>query len=302
MRIGAFETVEPVPELHDTIAIAMLQPWVDVGGSGTLTLRMLERQMAAQDLGRLARPGRFFDFTRDRPVMKWVDGIRALEVPNSFVNYAHDPATDRDFLFLHLREPHMNGEDYCDDIVELIKHFNAVEYCRIGGMYDEVPHTRPLKITGSLSDEHLDSLTGLISPRTNTYQGPTSIVSLVSEGLDAIGVKSASLMVHVPHYVQLDEDYMAAARLLEALCGMYGLPQLLANKTRGERQYEQINRAVTGNDEVRNRIVQMEEAYDKEIPPSQEEAPDEVALPDNMEEFLREVGRKLDDEETSGTS
>lgn len=302
MKLGDFEIVEPVPDLQNTVAIAMLKPWVDVGGSGTLTLKMLERQMAARDLGQLGRPGKFFDFTRERPIMKWVDGIRVLEVPNSTVNYAHDPATDRDFLFFHLREPHMNGEDYCDSIVELIKHFKVVEYCRVGGMYDEVPHTRPLKITGSLSDEHLDRLTGLISPRRNTYQGPTSIVNLVSEGLDAAAIESASLMVHVPHYVQLDEDYMAAARLLEALCGMYGLPQFLANKTRGERQYEQINRAVTGNDEVRDRIVQMEEAYDKEIPSPPQDPPDEVALPEDMEEFLREVGRKLDDEETSESS
>jgi len=302
MRLGDFEIVEPVPDLKDAIAIAMLKPWVDVGGSGTLTVKLLERQMAAQELGRLARPGKFFDFTRERPTMKWDNGIRSLDVPNSTVNYAKDPATGRDFLLFHLREPHMNGEDYCDAIVEVIKHFNVVEYCRIGGMYDEVPHTRPLKITGSLPDEHLDQLTGLISPQRNTYQGPTSIVNLVSEGLDAVGIESASLMVHVPHYVQLEEDYMASARLLEALCSMYGMPRFLANKTRGERQYEQIEQAVTDNEEVRARIVQMEEAYDEEVPRVPDGVSDEVALPETMEEFLREAGKKLDDEDPAATA
>ena len=96
-------------------------------------------------------------------------------------------------------------------------------------------------------------------------------------------------MVHLPHYVQLDEDYMATARLLEALCAMYGLPTFLANKTRGERQYEQIERALAGNDEVREQIARMERAYDEEIPQTPADPPEEVALPENMEEFLREV-------------
>ena len=300
MRIGEFEVVEPLPELEDAIAIAMLRPWVDVGSSGTLTLKILERQMTATELGRLARPGKFLDFTRERPVMKWVDGIRSLDIPNSVINYARDPATGRDFLFLHLREPHMYGEDYCDTVVELVKGFNVVEYCRIGGMYDQVPHTRPLKITGSLPEKHLDLLTGFLAPRRSTYQGPTSIVNLIGEGLEEAGIESSSLMVHLPHYVQLDEDYMATARLLEALCAMYNLPTFLANKTRGERQYEQIERALAGNDEVRGQIVRMEQTYDEEIPQTPDEAPDEVALPEDMEIFLRDALRGLDDKESQG--
>ena len=57
MRIGEFEIPEPVPELKNTCAIAMLRPWVDVGRVGTLVLNSLERHMNAKELGRLAKPG-----------------------------------------------------------------------------------------------------------------------------------------------------------------------------------------------------------------------------------------------------
>ena len=70
MRIGAFEVVEPLPELRNTCAISMLRPWVDVGRVGSLVLNALERYTGAEELGRLARPGNFFDFTRYRPRMK----------------------------------------------------------------------------------------------------------------------------------------------------------------------------------------------------------------------------------------
>ena len=300
MKVGHFEVVDPAPALHDAVAIAMLRPWVDVGSAGTLALGIVERHMMASELGRLARPGKFLDFTRDRPVMTWEGGVRSLSIPNTIVTYARDAGTGRDFLFLHLREPHMNGEEYCEAIVELVERFGVVEYCRIGGMYDQVPHTRPIKITATLPDEHLDRLTGIISSSHGSYQGPTSIVNLIADGLDSAGIESSSLMAHIPHYVQLEEDYMASARLLDALCEMYDWPRFLADKTRGRRQYDQIERALAGNDEVRKHIARMEQDYDESHRPQAPDDPtDEVALPENMEEFLREVGKRLDDEETT---
>ena len=58
MRVGAFEVLDDGPELKNTIAIANLRPWVDVGRVGTLVLNKLERHMNAVELGRLAKPGR----------------------------------------------------------------------------------------------------------------------------------------------------------------------------------------------------------------------------------------------------
>ena len=88
MRIGAFELTEPVPELRDPHAFAMVRPWVDVGSVGTLTLNRLERFMGSKELGRLARPGTFFDFTRYRPTIRLVDGVREVKIPNSTIRYA----------------------------------------------------------------------------------------------------------------------------------------------------------------------------------------------------------------------
>ena len=88
MRIGAFELNEPVPELNDPHVFAMIRPWVDVGSVGTLTLNRLERYLGSTELGKLARPGNFFDFTRYRPTMKNVDGRREVKIPNSIIRYA----------------------------------------------------------------------------------------------------------------------------------------------------------------------------------------------------------------------
>jgi hypothetical protein len=297
-----------VPELNDTIAIAMLRPWVDVGRVGTLTLNKLEQYLGAKELGRLARPGQYYDFTRYRPRTRMVQGKRTLSIPNTVVNYAHDDRSGLDFLFLHMREPHSMGEDYTGAVVELLRHFGVAEYCRVGGMYDSVPHTRPLMVTGSLSEELAEKTKGLLTPRRSTYQGPTSIVNLVGDAMTEDETATTSLMVHLPQYVQLDEDHYGAARLTEILCAAYGFPETLADKTRGQQQYRDINRAVENNDEVKNLIGQLEAYYDRMLAPSrtQTDQPREEEEPINLapdvEQFLREMGQRLNEDEEGGDS
>ena len=292
MRVGEFEVTDPVPEMHNVCAIVMLRPWVDVGRVGTLVLNRLERHMGAKELGRLARPGTFFDFTRYRPRTRMVEGRRVFTTPNSIVHYAHDDNSDRDFLFMHLREPHAMGEDYTDAVVALLKHFDVTEYCRIGGMYDQVPHTRPLLVTGSLSESQTETAKDLVSPRQSTYQGPTSIINLVNESLADSSLETTSLMVHLPQYVQLDEDHMGASRLMEVLCSIHSFPSSLADPARGQQQYKDISRAVEKDAEVKVLIEQLETYYDRVLTSAQ---PDEsVSFAPEVENFLREMGERLE--------
>ena len=64
MLLGNFEINEPVPNLRNPHLMVVLKPWIDVGSVGTLALETLERHLGAENLGGLARPGEFYDFTR----------------------------------------------------------------------------------------------------------------------------------------------------------------------------------------------------------------------------------------------
>ena len=301
MRIGEFELRDPVPELNRPVAVAMLRPWIDVGRVGTLALNTLQRHLGAQELGRLAEPGKFFDFTRYRPRMRTVNSQRVFTTPNTIIHHARDDATRQDYLFLHIREPHAFGEIYCHAISEVLTHFDVQEYCRVGGMYDSVPHTRPLLVTGTITDEQAAKAQGLVSQRRNTYQGPTSIVNMVAELVTDNEVPTTSLMAHLPQYMQLDEDHMGSSRIVEILCAMYDLPQSLSDRTRGQRQYEDINKAVANNPEVSSLIGRLEAYYDRtyqDASQTTEEPDDEPAnLAPGVEQFLREVTGEIEDED-----
>ena len=300
MQIGAFDLIEPLPELRDPHVFAMVRPWVDVGSVGTLTLNRLERFMGSKELGRLSRPGTFFDFTRYRPNMRLVDGKREVKIPNSIIRYA---ITDDgpDYLFLHLMEPHSNGEDYTDSILEVVNHFNVKRYCRLGAMYDAVPHTRPLLVTGSLGDVVQNRPVPNFKVRQSTYQGPTTIMNLLSEGIEKVGIESINFMVHLPQYVQLEEDYAGTSRMIEVLSSVYNnIPSDLAPVRRGQRQYRELNSTLDRNTELKTLIQQMEAYYDAQLDseeassPATETTASATQLSPEIEQFLSELGGRLD--------
>ena len=300
MRIGAFELDEPIPELKNPHVFAMVRPWVDVGSVGTLTLTRLEHFLGSKELGRLVQPGKYFDFTRYRPTMRLVQGQREVTVPNSIIRYSTSEEGS-DYLFLHLMEPHANSEEYTDSILDVIKHFGVQRYCRLGAMYDAVPHTRPLLVTGTLGDVPQIKEVPNFKVRRSTYQGPTTIMNLVSEGIEKMGVEAINFMVHLPQYLQLEEDYTGTSRMIEVLSSVYAnIPSDLAPIRRGQRQYRELSSAVERNSELKQLIQQMEAYYDAQLD-AEDNKPDQPAplvdLSPEIEQFLSELGQRMDTEE-----
>ena len=291
MRIGAFEIKEPLPQLEEPHAITILRPWVNVGRVGALVLARLERHFGAQQLGELSRPGEFYDFTRYRPRSRLVEDRREMTIPNSTISFAHREEKP-DFLFFNLREPHAFGEDYVDSVLELMKTFGVKRYCLIGGMYDVVPHTRPLLVSGVAGGEQATEEAKRVRLQGSSYQGPTSITALITQDGLKLGIEHLTFVVHLPQYIQLEEDHAGVARLMELLCSIYQLPPHLVDEERGQRQYQELTSAVERNSELKGVIQQLEAQYDAR--PGQTEEPP-LPLSPEVEKFLREL-----DERTEG--
>ncbi len=287
MRIGAFEIVEPAPALREPHALVMIRPWVDVGSVGSLTLRELEQHRGARPLGKLARPGTFFDFTRYRPTVRIVEGNREFTYPNSQVNYVQ-PDDGPGLLFLHLLEPHAMAEEYVESVAALFKHFGVSVYCRIGAMYDSVPHTRPIVVTGNPGEvqPRPGAAPPLIQQRQSQYEGPTTILNTLVDAATEMGIGSMSFMAHLPHYAQLDEDFAGTARMVEVLSAFYDVPASLAPTRKGEQQYAEIEAAVARQPEVKALVTQMEADYDARYGAQSDGPP---ALSPEIERFLKDL-------------
>ena len=298
MDIGAFKIQDDLPEINNPYVIAMIKPWVDVGKVGTLTLNRIERFFGTTEIGELHKPGRFFDFTRYRPNMRFVQGKRTMRIPNSFLKHGKSE-NGQDYLFLHLFEPHANGEEYVESILDIVKQFKVERYCRVGAMYDAVPHTRPILMTGSIGDITQIRPVENLRLRQSSYQGPTTIMNLLAVGIEDLEIETLNFMAHLPQYAQLEEDYSGVSRMIEVLSSIYSdIPKDLSPIRRGQRQYRELTKAVENNSELKGLIEQMESMYDSDRKAELDDSePDETSnLSPEIESFLDEIGQQLEDD------
>ena len=259
MRIGDFEFDDSLPELEDPHVLTVLRPWIDVGNVGTLSLRRLERHLGAKEVGRLVRPGRYYDFTRYRPKSVLRQGKREYTIPSTTIKFAK---TERgpDLITLHLLEPHAYSEDFTDAAVEVLKHFGVKRYSMIGAMYDMVPHTRPLLVSGGAVDASNEEEYRMVRVRPSDYEGPTTITQLIMSSAEELGMETRIFVVHLPQYFQVEEDFTGAARLTGILCKIYGLPSRLEDQERGTQQYASLQNIVSDTSEVAKLLSRLRNA------------------------------------------
>lgn len=286
---------ESLPELKEPHALAMLRPWVDSGSVGSLVLGQLESHFHATELGRLERPGTFFDFTRYRPTYYFKEGRREIEVPNATVSYAVTGGA-HDLVFFHLLEPHMLGELYAESVLGVLEKLGVKRYCLVGSMYDLVPHTRPLIVSGMASDPSLEEEMRRLNVKSSTYEGPTSIAVLVSmEGLKR-NMDAMSLIVHLPQYAQMDENHIGQHCLLDIIQMLYSFKiDLTQIAGKAESQRRQLDVAVESSPEARQIVRQLEARMDAQAKEGGKGAVVSPLSPE-IEKFLREVDKKFGEE------
>ncbi|MFH0769369.1 MAG: PAC2 family protein [Chloroflexota bacterium] len=290
MKLGAFNVNEPLPELNEPHALAVLQPWIDAGSVGTLVLSWLETHFKSQELAMLSKPGDFFDFTRYRPTSYFVEGRRQMTIPNTYVTFGKQKAGN-DFLFIHLLEPHAHSEVYVESVLRLLAKFGVKRYCQVGSFYDYVPHTRPLLVTGGAVGEKAEQQLDKLETEPSDYQGPSTITSLISQRAPDMGIETMSLMVHLPQYAQLDEDYIGTVRIMEMLGSLYALPVDKTYIEKAEQQLEQINLALEKNPELKVIVKQLETNYEARATKKEDEK--SPRLSPEVEKFLIEMNKRF---------
>ena len=286
MRIGDFEFDEPLPELKDPHVLAVLRPWIDVGNVGSISLRRVERYLGAKEVGRLVRPGRYYDFTRYRPKTSLRQGKREYSIPSTTVKVAIRE-NGPDLITVHLLEPHAYGEDFTDSVIEMVDLLGVRRYSLIGAMYDMVPHTRPLLVSGGSVDSFNEAEYRMVEVRPSDYEGPSTVAHLIFEHAETVGMDTRIFVVHLPQYFQVEDDFSGAARLTGILCRIYGLPSRLEDRERGVQQYGSLQGIVSDTSEVSRLLSRLEERYDRE---SKKDAIEDDSIPPlspQIEEFLQ---------------
>jgi hypothetical protein len=286
VRIGAFEINDPIPDLNEPYVFAILCPWIDMNNVGSLTLNGLETQFGAKELGKLARPGQFYDFTRYRPTLYFEEGIRRISIPNTTLRYARREGGN-DLLFLRLLEPHALAEVYVDSVLLILKTLKVKKYCLLGSMSDVVPHTRPLIVNGGAIgiETVLDLKKSEAQP--SHYQGPTSVTTLITQRAPEFGTETIWFIASLPQYVVLEEDYIGKVRLMEILNLLYHIPIDKRDYEKATEQRGIINQKVEKTPELKKILPQLETLYEIRI--KKEEGEKRPKLSPEIEEILWKI-------------
>jgi len=285
MRLGNFKIVEPLPALRRPHVLAVLNPWFDVGKTGSLSLERIQRHLGCAEIGQLERPGHFYDFTRYRPESYLKDGRRELIIPNTSIRYTRRERAP-DFIYLNMMEPHGDAEEYIESVISLLQFFEVKSYTLIGGMPGTVPHTRELPVSTWADSLEPQPDSPFAQALYTTYEGMSSIIELVQHRAIDLGIESEAYLVHSPRYLNPKEDFAGVARLMEILCDRYDLPETLIDSDKGKRQYDTLQEEIDHVPGGSYMVSQLEEEYDRWKEAQMESL---IPLSSEVERFLQQL-------------
>ena len=150
---------------------------------------------------------------------------------------------------------------FCALILEAARELGVEMVITLGALLADVPHTRPVPITGLASDEDLVERLGY---ERSTYEGPTGIVGVLHHICAEQNIPSASLWASVPHYVAAAPNPKAALSLIRSF---EGIAQIAVDATQLEESSEdyerQVNAAVATDPDVKAFVERLEQTLDE---------------------------------------
>lgn len=263
--------------------VAGFEGWNDAASAASEAAGWLTRQFGATKVASMD-PEEHFDFQSARPTVELVDGVtRDLTWPaNEFFAV---PVDTRDLVVLRGIEPNLRWPSFCREVLGVAGETGCEMVVTLGALLADVPHTRPVRVTGATTDPEL--MTSLHLQRSR-YEGPTGIVGVLHDTARATGIASASLWAPVPHYVSTPPNPLATRALLDRLGHLLGTAFELGELDELSQAWQtRVDEVVSQDDDVRSYVGQLEERYDTE---DETDIPSGEGLADEVEQFLRDRG------------
>ncbi len=272
------------PQLRRPVLVAAFEGWADAADAASDAVSWLASTWDARPFAGID-PEEFFDFTSTRPTVRLDEDLnRHVEWPRNVFSACSAPGSAHDVVLLQGVEPHLKWRTFAGLITEVCETVGVEMMLSLGALLAEVPHTREVRITGTSADAATIDRLGMIRSR---YQGPTGILSVVTEALGARGIPSASLWAATPHYVSQTPSPKATLALVQRAGDILGASVRATDLEVASAAYErQVSEVVAGDEDVAAYVRRLEQAHEQ--PQLELRLPDAEALADEVEKFLRE--------------
>jgi proteasome assembly chaperone (PAC2) family protein len=272
--------------LRRPVLLMAFAGWNDAAESATNAARFLRQAWNGKPLATLD-PEEFYHFGLTRPQVRFRPGTTEREIlwpETEFSLCAHEPMS-RDVVIGVGTEPHLRWRTYCRTVLDLARELDIGLVLTLGALLAEVPHTKPVRLTGFATDPELATLLGV---KPTKYEGPTGIVGVLSSAARAAGLNTASLWANVPHYISAVENPRATLALVKRVSRLLDGPVDTAELEEAGTQFDsQLAEVLAQNRKVANYVRKLEQ---KDVETEEVEAERADELP-NAQDLVAEIER-----------
>lgn len=274
------------PQLRQPVLIAAFEGWNDAADAASTAVRYLRDRWSARPFATIDHED-FYDFTATRPQVRLVNGLtRRIDWPATELSWATLPGASRDVVVLLGHEPQLKWRTFTEQVVAVATDLKVELIVILGALLADVPHSRPVRVTGTAADAQLVRRLGL---GRSTYEGPTGIVGVLHEAFSKSHLPSASLWAAVPHYVAATPSPKAALALVERAIDLLSTTVDLEDLAIAAADYErQVSEVVAADDDVVAYVHRLESSTDDDADDAGLETVSGDALVAELERYLRE--------------
>ncbi|MGH2819464.1 MAG: PAC2 family protein, partial [Actinomycetota bacterium] len=273
-------------ELRRPVMLAAFRGWNDAGDAASFAAGHMGRVWSAEKLASID-PEEFYDFQAVRPQVRLDEGYtRKIDWPANEFFAARLERAERDVILLVGTEPNTRWRTFMRLILEFARQHDVSLVVTMGALLADVPHSRPVHITGSGGNPELITKLGLSRSR---YEGPTGIVGVLHDMFSRSGIDSASLWAAVPHYLAVSPNPKAALALVRKSTELIGIDADVTDLERATSAYEErVAEVVAADEDVQAYVRMLEERSDEGDDIASHDLPSGDALAAELERFLRD--------------
>lgn len=274
-----------LPALRSPAMVMAFGGWSDAAEAATTAVSTLDQMWDGRHFASID-PEDFYDFTQVRPRVYFTENMnRAIEWPSSWFSYHRHPKQEHDVVLLRSMEPQLRWRTFSEGIMSFAERLNASCIVSLGALLADVPHTRPVQLTG-FGTGFLQGKLRSLGISMSQYEGPTGILGVLYEAATRRGIPAMSLWAAAPHYISTATNPHVSIGLLEGLQQAMGWSLDLSSLRDEARQFTlEVNAIIQANPEASAYVTRLEEAA-QSGQPSPGGPPTEVLLTE-LEEFLR---------------
>ena len=279
--------------LRRPILIMAFGGWNDAAESATTAVRYLGTSFHAEKFAEID-PEEFYHFGLSRPYVRFKPGSeteRELTWPTTEFSLGRASNLARDVIVGVAIEPHLHWKAYCSQVLDLARSCEVGLVLTLGALLAEVPHTRPVRLSGSASDPEVGAQLGV---RPTRYEGPTGIVGVLNIACREQGFATASLWANVPHYISGIENPKATLALVRRVAPLLGATIDTTDLEEAGKQFDSnLKEIVAQNKKIANYVQKLESRDTEEeetapAAPAKSDLPPASELVAEIEQFLRQ--------------